>query len=91
MSLGIVKCGEFAAAELIEDTNYYLELEQLEGDFKPLSEEDLANKLYLELFDIFKDGKFRAYLSFKDMLEDHEIIISGSIDDGIEDASLEVR
>ena len=82
---------EFAAVELIEDTNYYLEIEQLEGDFKPLREEDLANKLYLELFDIFRDGKFRAYLGFKDMLEDYEIIISGSIYDGIEDASLEVR
>ena len=82
---------EFAVDELIEDTNYYLELEQLEGAFKPLSEEDLANKLYLELFDIFKDGKFRAYFGFEGMLEDYEIIINGSIDDGIEDASLEVR
>ena len=82
---------EFAADALIEDTNYYLEIEQLEGDFKPLSEEDLANKLYLELFDIFRDGKFRAYFGFEGMLEDYEIIINGSIYDGIEDASLEVR
>ena len=82
---------EFAADALIEDTNYYLEIEQLEGDFKPLSEEDLANKLYLELFDIFRDGKFRAYFGFEGMLEDYEIIINGSIYDGIEDASLEAR
>ena len=82
---------EFAADALIEDTNYYLEIEQLEGDFKPLSEEDLANKLYLELFDIFRNGKFRAYFGFEGMLEDYEIIINGSIDDGIEDATLEVR
>lgn len=82
---------EFAAAELIEDTNAYLAIEQYESGYRPLSEEDLANKLYLELFDIFRDGKFRAYFGFEGMLEDYEIIINGSIYDGIEDASLEVR
>ena len=86
---------EFAAKELADLANDYREEEDYDdeslyapSDLEEISEEEFACRIYIFELSVNADGEFTAYYNDDEMFSGRVIIVTGSLEKGIEDANL---
>ena len=86
---------EFAAKELSDLANDYREEEDYDDeslyapcDLEEISEEEFACRIYIFELIVNADGEFTAYYNDDEMFSGRVIIVTGSLEKGIEDANL---
>lgn len=81
------KLRKFAAAELTENANEWLE-ESDEEDAPPITEKSFAERIHIAEFSIDEEGDFTAYYDDDDMFWGHTVEITGNVDGEIDSADI---
>lgn len=81
------KVREFAAKELVELANDWLE-EEDEADIDEITEEMFAKRIGLDTISAYPDGAFDIFYFDDDMFWGHCIIVSGNVDGEMESAEI---
>ena len=77
------KARKYAAEELTETAN-----EWLEDDAEEITKEEFAKRLGISEVSVSTDGYFEIFYEDDDMFGGHVVIVSGNIENGIEDANM---
>lgn len=82
------KARRFAAKELTELANDWQD-ESGEEEEAEITEEEFAERLHISEVCVSVDGDFEIYYDDDDMFWGHVVVVSGNIDHGISDATME--